>query len=487
MNVQAKDVAMLGEATIADLRQALRGQLVAPGDPDYDEARAIWNAAHDRRPALIARCTGAADVMRAVEFARSQDLPLAVRGGSHSIPGFSTCDGGVVIDLSRMKGIRVDRGRRTARAEGGVTWGDLDHETQAFGLATTGGLVSTTGVAGFTLGGGVGWLMRKHGLACDNLIAADVVTADGQLVAASETENPELLWGLRGGGGNFGVVTSLELKVHEVGPAITAAIVFYPGERAADVLRFYREFVRDLPDELTTLVNLFTAPPAPFLPAAWHGKRLVGLLGMHCGPADQARRAVQPMRELGGAVADLTGPMPYTAMQSLIDPLWGRGAFSYMKAGYVRELSDAAIDALVRHHAEVTSPKSEIHVHHVGGAVARVPAASSAYGERGAPFILNALASAFTGDGFATHIEWAQSLYRAMEPALTGGAYINFLSSEGQDRVRAAYGEKYDRLVGLKDRFDPTNLFALNQNIAPSAARRAEAARSTTSSTGGRP
>jgi FAD/FMN-containing dehydrogenase len=461
----------LGAATLAELQQSLRGALVQPGDAGYDKARAIWNAAHDRRPALIARCSGPADVMRAVSFARSQGLLVAVRGGSHSIPGFSTCDGGLVIDLSPMKGIRVDVARSTVRAEGGVTWGELDHETQAFGLAVTGGLVSTTGISGFTLGGGVGWLMRKYGLACDNLIGADVVTADGQLVTTSEKENPELLWGLRGGGGNFGVVTSLEFKLHRVGPMITGGVVFYPGDRAADVLRFYRKYVTDVPDELTTVANLLTAPPAPFLPEAWHGKRIIGLIGVHCGALDAGARAVQPMRELGEPIADLLGPMPYVAMQSLIDPLWGAGAYSYMKAGYMSELSDVAIEALTESHRNATSPKSEIHVHHFGGAVARVPADSSAYSERNAPFIINALASAFTGDDFQRHVDWAHGLYKALDPALTGGAYINFLSSEGHDRVRAAYGPKYDRLTALKDRFDPTNLFRLNQNVPPSGKR----------------
>ena len=470
MKAQPKDT-VLGEATLVELQQSLRGTLVRPGDPSYDEARAIWNAAHDKRPALIVQCRGTADVMRAVEFARSQNLSVAVRGGSHSIPGFSTCDGGIVIDLGAMRGIHIDVARQTARVQGGATWADLDHEAQAFGLATTGGLVSTTGVGGFTLGGGVGWLMRKYGLACDNLIGADVVTANGQLVRASESENRELLWGLRGGGGNFGVVTSLELKLHPVGPMITAAVVFYPGERATEIMKFYREFVRSAPDELTTVLNLLTAPPAPFLPPAWHGKRIVGLIGMHCGPLEDGAREVKALRELGNPIADLTGPMPYVTMQTLIDGMWGRGAHSYMKAGYLRELSDAAIAALGNSHANATSPKSEIHVHHFGGAVARVPVDSAAYGERSAPFIVNALASAFTGDGFERHVDWARSLYDALAPASTGGAYINFLSSEGQDRVRAAYGDKYARLVALKDRFDPTNLFRLNQNIEPSATR----------------
>jgi FAD/FMN-containing dehydrogenase len=459
----------IADGSIAELAHTLRGELITPGDSGYDEARAIWNGAHDRYPALIVRAAGVGDVMRAVEFARSEELLVSVRGGSHSIPGFSTNDGGIVIDLSPMNGVRVDPQQRTAIAQTGLTWSQFDHETQAFGLATTGGLVSSTGIAGFTLGGGVGWLMRKHGLAADNLLGADVVTADGQLVHASEDENPELFWGLRGGGGNFGIATSFEYQLHRVGPTVTAGVVFYPGERAGEILRFYRDWVDDAPDELTTLVNLLTAPPAPFLPEEWHGKPLVAIVGMHCGSVEDGERAVRPLRELGDPVADLMGPLPYVAMQSLIDPLWGPGAHSYMKAGWLGGLDDAAIDTLVRHHRDVTSPKSEIHVHHMGGAVARVPAAATAFGDRSAPFLLNVIASTFTPDGYDGAVAWAQELHAAMTPSLTGGSYVNFLSAEGDDRVRAAYGANYDRLVALKDEYDPTNLFRLNQNIRPSA------------------
>ena len=283
---------VLGEATLGELEQGLRGQLVRPEDDGYDEARAIWNGAHDRRPALIVRCAGVADVMRAVDFARSENLLVAVRGGGHSLPGYSTCDGGIVIDLSGMTAVRVDPARRTAVAEGGCTWADFDHETQAFGLAVTGGLVSSTGIAGFTLGGGIGWLMRKVGLTCDNLLAADVVTADGQLVHASEDENPELLWGLRGGGGNFGIATSLEFRLHPVGPMLLAGPIFFAGDRAEEVLRFYRDWVRELPDELTTLANLTTAPPAPFLPEAVHGKPIVAIVAVHAGEPEHGRALV---------------------------------------------------------------------------------------------------------------------------------------------------------------------------------------------------
>jgi FAD/FMN-containing dehydrogenase len=460
---------VLGDATVAELTQAVRGEVIRPGDPGYDDARAIWNGAHDRYPALILRCAGAADVIRGIEFARSQDLLLAVRGGKHSIPGFSTCDDGMVLDLSGMQGVHVDPVARTARAQAGATWSVFDHETQAFGLATTGGLVSSTGIAGFTLGGGVGWLMRKHGLTCDNLISADVVTADGRVVRASEDENADLFWGLRGGGGNFGVATSFEYRLHPVGPTVTGGAVFYPGDRTAEVLRFYREWAQDAPDELTTVANLLTAPPAPFIPEEWHGKPLVALIGTHCGPLADGERAVRPLRELGDPVADLLGPLPYVAMQSLIDPLWGPGAHSYMKAGWMGGLDDAAIDTLIRYRDTVTSPKTEIHVHHVGGAVARVPSDATAFGDRSSPFLLNVLASTFTAEGYDEAVGWAQDLYGAMAPALSGGAYVNFLSNEGEERVRAAYGEKYDRLVGLKDAYDPTNVFRLNQNIAPSA------------------
>lgn len=469
MSTEAVNRTTLGEGSIAELAQALRGELIGPHDPGYDEARTIWNGAHDRRPALIARCAGAADVLAAVEFARSENLLVAVRGGGHSIPGFSTCDDGIVIDLSPMRGVRVDPGARTVHAQPGLTWADLDHETQAFGLAVTGGLVSTTGIAGFTLGGGIGWLMRKHGLACDNLVSADVVTADGRLVHASAQENAELFWGLRGGGGNFGVVTSFEFELHPVGPTVLGGAVFYPGERAGEILRFYREWTAQAPEELTTLVSLATAPPAPFIPEQWHGRRVVAIPALYAGPVQEGERAVRALRELGEPIADLIGPMPYTAMQSMLDALWGPGAHNYFKAGWMRGLDDDAIDTLVRHHQTITSPASEIHVHHMGGAVGRVPAGATAFGDRSAPFLLNIAASTPSADGYGAMVEWAQELHRAIEPALTGGTYVNFLSAEGQERVEAAYGaDTYRRLTALKDAFDPTNLFHLNQNVPPS-------------------
>jgi FAD/FMN-containing dehydrogenase len=459
----------IADGSIAELEESLRGGLIRPTDSGYDDARAVWNGSHDRRPALIVRCSGVADVTRAVEFARSEHLLVAVRGGGHSIPGFSTCDDGIVIDLSPMKGIRVDPRAGIATAQPGLTWAEFDHETQAFALAVTGGLVSSTGIAGFTLGGGIGWLMRKHGLTCDNLVGADVVTADGRLVRASDEENPDLFWGLRGGGGNFGIATSFDYRLHPVGPTVLAGAAFYPGERAREILRFYRDWAPEAPDELTTLVSLATAPPVPFLPERWHGEPVVVLPALYVGSSEAGERAVQPLRELGDPIADLIAPMPYVGMQSLLDPLWGPGARNYFKAGWLRGLDDDAVDTLVRYHHEVTSPKTEIHVHQMGGAVAGVPAGATAFGDRSAPFLLNIIASTFTADGYPEAVQWAQQFHAAMEPALTGGTYVNFLSDEGEERVHAAYErETFARLQALKDEYDPTNLFHLNQNIPPS-------------------
>jgi FAD/FMN-containing dehydrogenase len=463
--------AVLGEATLKEFEMGLEGALIRPQDADYDEARSIWNGAHDGHPAVIARCVRVSDVQHAIGFARSEGLDVAVRGGGHSIPGFSTCDGGIVIDLSPMKGIEVDAARRTVVVEPGVTWGELDAATQEHGLAVTGGLVSTTGVAGYTLGGGIGWLMRKHGLACDNLRSADVVTADGQFLTASASENSDLFWGLRGGGGNFGIVTAFEFDLHPVGPTVTAGPVFYPGDRAEEILRFYREFVREAPDELTTLANLLTAPPAPFLPEEWHGKKLIALIGVYAGDPEEGAKAMQPLRELGEPVADLVGPMPYVQMQGLIDALYPKGSNAYMKAGYLRDLDDEAIETAIRYHQNATSPASEIHIQHLEGAVARVDDEETAYGERQAPFVLNVVVMTHEPGALDPHIDWAQRLYADIEPSLTGAAYINFLSAEGKERVQAAFGgEKFARLRQLKDRYDPTNLFHLNQNVPPSGA-----------------
>ncbi len=462
----------LGEATLGELAEGLRGELVRPSDPSYDEARSIWNAAHDKRPALIVRCRGVADVIRAVEFARSEGLTLAVRGGGHSIPGFSTTDGGMVIDLSPMNAVRVDPDRRRIVAQGGCVWGDVDAEAQAFGLAVTGGLVSTTGVAGFTLGGGIGWLVRRAGLACDNLVGADIVTADGRYLHTSETENPELLWALRGGGGNFGVVTSFEFKAHEVGPTVFAGLVFYPGDQAANVLRGFSTAAAGAPDELSLAINLTTAPPLPFLPEEVHGKPIVAVLGMWSGQTDEGDAATKPFRELAPVVADLFGPMPYVAMQTLLDPLFPRGMRNYFRSAFFDDLGDAAtVDAIVSAHAQVPNGVSELHVHHLGGAMGRVPADATAFGTRDREFILNVVARTPDADGFDTAVQWARASGAALGP--NSASYVNFTGETNEDIVRASYpAATYERLVAVKNTYDPTNLFQLNQNIRPTTPER---------------
>ncbi|GHI04080.1 FAD-linked oxidase [Streptomyces cellostaticus] len=461
---------ILGDATIAELEAGLRGRVVRPDDAGYDQARAVWNGAHDRHPALIVRCAGTADVIRAVEFARSQDLLVAVRGGAHSIAGFSTCEDGIVIDLSPMKGADVDPDGRRVVAQAGLTWGDLDHETQAFGLAVTGGLVSTTGIAGFTLGGGVGWLLRRHGLASDNLTAAQVVTADGRVVRADRQEHSELFWALRGGGGNFGVVTSLEYQLHPVGPQVLAGLIVYPLEEAQQVVTGWRELTRSMPDELTTLVNLTTAPPLPFLPEEVHGTRIVVLAGMYAGDPAAGEAAVGPLRTLGTPLADLMGPMPYTGMQSMLDPLWTAGAHNYFTSAFI-EPSDAALGAVLRHHLRTPTPYSELHLHQLGGAFARVPAEATAFSQRDPGMLCNVIARSPDATDFDAYVAWARTAREEIARHGHGAIYVNFTGDAAEDKVRASYpGAVHERLVRVKDTYDPTNLFRLNQNIRPSTA-----------------
>ncbi len=472
MAVTADAREVIGDATLGELEDTLRGTLVRPSDPDYDQARAVWNASHDRYPALIIRCAGTADVIRAVEFARSEGLPVAVRGGAHSIAGFSTNDGGVVIDLSPMQGIHVDPVARRAVAQPGVTWKSFDHETQTFGLAVTGGLVSSTGISGFTLGGGIGWLLRKYGLTSDNLVSADVVTADGQLITASEREHPDLFWALRGGGGNFGVVTSLEYQLHPVGPTVFAGAVFYAADSAREVLRGWRDLTASMPDELTTLANILVAPPVPFLPERVHGQMVVAILGVHAGSIEDGADAAQPLRTLAEPIADLMGPIPYVAMQSLLDPLWEAGAQNYFTSALLDRLDDEAIDRLLAQHAAGRAPAHELHLHHCGGAMARVPSDATAYAHRDSAFVLNVIARSPERAGFDDHAAWARETREAMQPWSGGGSYVNFTSEAGDDKVRASYPpDTYARLVAAKDRYDPTNLFQLNQNVRPSGAR----------------
>ena len=458
---------VLGDATVQELRDAIHGRVLRPGDDRYEDASTVWNGAHDgRRPAAIVGCSGAADVIAAVGFARSNDLPIAVRGGGHSIAGFSTCDDGVVIDLSGMRSVRVDAAARRAHVGPGAVWADVDHETQAHALATTGGLVSTTGVAGFTLGGGIGWLMRRYGLACDNLVGADVVTADGRLVHASEDENGDLLWGLRGGGGNFGIVTQFELELHPLDPTVYAGLIFFSAEHDTELLRLFRDWAPAAPDDITAALNLTTAPPLPVVPEEWHGRKVIALIAVSAGSPDAAEQHVRAFREAGEPVADLMAPMPYTAMQQLIDPLWPRGINAYFKATNVAGLDDGVIERLHEQHLSAPGPQCEIHVHQMGGAVARVGDGDTAFPERSMPFVLNAVTGWHDPDQADAHTDWARDVIDAAEECSTGRAYVNFLGDS--DAARSSYGtDTYSRLVELKRRYDPTNVFRLNQNISP--------------------
>ena len=460
---------VLGEATIQELRESLQGDVVLPNEDAYAEAARVWNGAHDgRRPALIVRCAAPADVNAAVGFARSHGLTIAVRGGGHSVAGFSTCDGGIVIDLSPMNDVQVDPTARRASAGGGAVWADVDGATLAHGLATTGGLISTTGVAGFTLGGGIGWTMRSFGLACDNLVAADVVTADGRTVRASETENPDLLWGLRGGGGNFGIVTRFELALHPIGAEIYGGPVFYPADAAFDLLRAFRDWAPDAPDDITALVNLTSAPPLPVIPEEWHGKKVVALVAASTGPVDEGESLIRAVREVAEPIADLLGPMPYPVLQTLLDPLWQKGIHSYFKATNLARLDDELIDRLCKVHQAAPGPQCEIHVHQMGGAVGRVADGATAFSERSMPFVLNAVTGWHDADAATAHTEWARAVVDAAAAESTGRAYVNFLADA--DAARSAYGaDTYRRLVSLKNEYDPTNVFRLNQNIKPGA------------------
>jgi FAD/FMN-containing dehydrogenase len=442
-----------------------RGELLAPGDAAYDAARAIWNGAIDRRPALIARCQDAHDVAAALRLARERGLQVAVRGGGHGVGGLALCDDGLVIDLSPMKGIAVDAGNRTARAQGGVLWGELDGATQAHGLATVGGIVTHTGIAGLTLGGGIGWLMRRHGATVDNLLGAELVTPDGSIIAADD----DLLWGLRGGGGNFGVVTEFEYRVHEVGPTVLAGPLYYALEDGSEVLRHYRDFIADAPDELTTIVNLRQAPPLPLLPPELHGRPVVTVLACWAGDIEAGERVLAPLRRFGSPLIDLVAPRPYVQLQGLFDPAVPHGWHYYWKSWETPPLTDPAIDTLVEQAARITSPRSYIIVFQLGGAMARVGEHETAFGQRAEGHDVNINGVWLPEDDEAErHVQWTRDAYAALEPHGIGRAYVNFLGDEGADRVRAAYGpEKYARLQALKRAYDPENILRGNQNIAP--------------------
>ena len=449
------------------LKAAFAGRLLVPADPDYDQARRTWNAAIDRHPAIVARCGSPGDVVAAVRFAAKTGALVAVRAGGHSLPGHSTCDGGLVIDLSGMRGVSIDADRRVAIVEAGATWADLDRAASQVGLATTGGLVSHTGVAGLTLGGGIGWLMRKYGLSCDNLAAAEVVTATGEVVHTSDSEHADLLWGLCGGGGNFGVVTSFEFRLHPVAEVL-GGLALFPIDRAPDILRRYRDWQASLPDEMTTMAALLFAPPEPFVPAGLVGEPVLAVLACHCADPAAGRELLRPITELGPAV-NMFAEMPYLALQGMLDGGAPPGLQNYFRAGYLNELSDDFIAVALEHFTRAPFPMDAVHIHQLGGAVAKAASESTAFGNRDAAFAFNVIATTPDPSLQEAQVKWARTLADALEAFGTGGVYVNFLGDEGEGRVRAAYGEsRYDRLVQLKDRYDPGNLFRLNQNIPPS-------------------
>jgi len=447
-------------AAVERFKASLRGEMLRAGDDGYDEARKVWNGMIDKRPALIARCAGVADVISAIAFARTHRLLVSVRGGGHNIPGNAVCEGGLMIDLARMRSVRVDPGRRTARAEGGVTWGEFDRETQALGLATTGGSVSDTGIGGLTLGGGLGWLAGRYGLSCDNLLSADVVTADGKLLAASATENADLFWGLRGGGGNFGVVTSFEYRLHAVGPLL-AGMVIHPFPRAKEALAFYRDFAKAIPDEVNTMGGLLTSPD---------GDLVVVIAVCYNGSLEAGEKVLRPLREFGPPVADQIRPMAYHEVQTLFDGATVRGRRYYIKSSFMQSISDGAIDTLVARFSAVPSPLSFVFFQQLGNAANRVSAEETAFSHRGALCEWGCLSSWTDPADDGGNIRWTRELAEAMQTFSAGGAYITQMGledEEGAERIQAAYGPNYQRLAALKHKYDATNLFRHNQNIRP--------------------
>jgi FAD/FMN-containing dehydrogenase len=454
---------------IDTLRAALRGPLLLPGEPDYDRARTIWNAMIDRRPAAIVRAAGASDVMRAVNFAREQGLTIAIKGGGHNIAGSAVGDeGSLMIDLSGMKSVRIDPIARTARVEPGALLTDLDREAQAFGLATPLGINSTTGVAGLTLGGGFGWTARKFGLTVDNLISADVVTADGKLVRASESDDRELFWAIRGGGGNFGVVTSFEYKLHPLGPEVIAGLIVHPFANAKELIEGYKKVVADAPDEYTAWIVLRKAPPLPFLPEEWHGKEILVFAHCYAGSLEDGKKAAAKLQALGKPIADITGPMPFVGWQSAFDPLLTPGSRNYWKSHDFNSLEDGNVAVLLDAVTKLPTGECEVFIGHLGGAMNRKAADATAYPHRDVDFVVNVHTRWQTAGEDEKCIAWARDLFDAMTPFATGGVYVNFMPGDETQRVQSgAYGKNYAKLAKLKAKYDSKNLFRTNQNITP--------------------
>ena len=456
----------MAELTMDRLRERVRGAVVTPGDDAYEEARRVYNAMIQRNPAVIVRCETTGDVAAAVDYARENGLDLAVRGGSHSVPGFGTVDDGVVIDLSPMRAVSVDPGNRTARAQGGATWGDFNDATHEHGLATTGGIISTTGVAGLTLGGGIGYLDRGYGLSCDNLISAQVVTADGRVVTASSEENPDLLWALRGGGGNFGVATELEFRVHPV-DTIYGGPMFFELDDARTLLQTYREYIAEAPEQLGGFPAFQIAPPLPFIPEERHGEPFALFVACWAGPMDEAEKALAPIRDVGKTVAEMVGPMPYPALNSAFDALYPPGLQHYWKANFVTELSDDAIEAHLAHGPQAPAVNSTMHIYPINGACHRVAPDATAFAYRDAnfaPVIVGVWPDPADNE---RGTKWVRDYYDATAPLSESGGYVNFMAGDDQDRVRDNYKGNYDRLVEVKRAWDPHNLFHQNQNIRP--------------------
>lgn len=457
--------------SLEDLRARLRGPLLLPGDPGYDEARSIWNAMIDRRPAVIVRCLGVADVVTCVNFARERGLTLSIKGGGHNISGLAVCDGGLMLDLSLMRGVWVDPTARTARAQAGCLLGDVDRETQVHGLAAVLGFISNTGIAGLTLGGGFGYLTRRFGWTCDNVLSMEVVTAGGRVVRASEQENSDLFWGLRGGGGNFGVVTSFEYKLHPVGPEVMAGAIAWRAEEAPDVIEMYRTLTAQAPPELTCVAGLRMAPPAPWLPKDVHGKPIVVLFVCDTGPVQEGERRVAPIKAFGSPVGDVVQRRSYVSQQSLIDATQPKGRRYYWKSEYLPTLQPELLARAIEHAKRIVSPHSAILLFPLDGALNRLPEDHSPMGNRDAASVLNITGSWEKAEDDKANIEWARAAWRDMRAFSTGGTYINFLTEEESDeRIHAAYGKNYDRLVEVKTKWDPGNLFRMNKNIAPRAA-----------------
>ncbi len=450
--------------------QAVRGGVIRPGDAEYDRARHVYNADIDRRPALIVQCADVADVIHCVNYAREQELPAAIRGGGHSAPGFGTCEGGIVIDLSRLKGIRVNQEARTAQVEGGCTWGDFDHATHVFGLATPGGILSTTGVGGLTTGGGFGYLSRSFGLACDNLISADVVTADGQLLTANASRNADLFWAIRGGGGNFGVVTSFEFRLHAVGH-VYAGPILYPLEQAADVLRFFREFMRTAPREFSAFFAFLIVPPGLPFPEHLHGKTVCGIVCACTGDLAAAEKITQPLRDFGPPLLALNHPMPYPVLQSLFDGLLPPGLHHYWKADFVRDLTDEAIAQHAKFGPRIPTVNSAMHIYALDGAVQDAGPNDTAFAYRDVKFVH--IIAAVTPDpaSLPDYREWVRDYWAALSPHSAGGSYVNFLMDEGEERIASSYAGNHARLAAIKAKYDPHNVFCVNQNIKPALVR----------------